>query len=73
MYLLARATGWGETYLWNMSYSRGLMYLHAHLLYQGGHTRWAVATADERAEVDDKFDSLLNRPSLPDRQVNCKL
>ena len=63
MYLLARATGWGETYLWNMSYSRGLMYLHAHLLYQGAATRWAIASADERADIDSKFATLLKRKS----------
>lgn len=58
VYLLARATGWGENHIWNMSYTRGLMYLHAHLLYQGANTRWAVATPDEARELDDKWNKL---------------
>lgn len=61
VYLLARATGWGESYIWKMSYTRGLMYLHSHLLYQGASTRWLVADTSEQAAIDDKFNALLKR------------
>ena len=63
VYLLARATGWGENHIWRMSFARGLMFLHAHLLYQGAATRWAVASADESADIDSKFATLLKRKS----------
>jgi hypothetical protein len=61
VFILARATGWGEEYIWRMAYARGLMYLHCHLLYQGCSTRWAAVLEDEAAAMDAKFNSLLNR------------
>lgn len=59
--MLARATGWSEAHIWQMSYLKGLMYLHCHLLYQGCNTRWAAALEDEVQELDDKFKLLLKR------------
>lgn len=41
-----------------MSYARGLMYLHCHLLYQGAATAWACTTQAEAAALEEKFDNL---------------
>lgn len=59
--MLARATGWSEAHIWEMSYLKGLMYLHCHLLYQGCNTRWAVATEDEAEEVEQQLSKYLKR------------
>ncbi len=60
MFILARATGWSEADIWDMSYARGLMYLHCHLLYQGAATAWACTTQEEDAALDAKFDDLFS-------------
>lgn len=60
--MLARATGWGEEYIWQMNYARGLMYLHCHMLYQGADTAWACSTAEEDAAAAAKFDTLFSEP-----------
>lgn len=44
-----------------MPYTKGLMYVHCHLLYQGCNTQWCTPLEDEVQELDDKFDSLLKR------------
>ena len=59
--MLARATGWSEAHIWQMSYTKGLMYLHCHLLYQGCNTRWAVAAQEDIQDINRKFDTFLKR------------
>ena len=61
MFILARATGWSEAHIWNMPYTKGLIYLHCHMLYQGCDTQWAAVTADECEALDSKFNALLKR------------
>lgn len=57
IYMLARATGWGEETILNMPFVKFLQYLHCHLVYQGAATRWLTPTAQELAETDAKFES----------------
>lgn len=61
MFILARATGWGEEYIMNMPYAKALLYLHCHMLYQGCNTRWAAVLEDEAQAMDEKFATLLQR------------
>lgn len=56
VYMLARATGWGEEQILAMPYPKFLQYLHCHLVYQGAATRWHKLTAAEQAAADAKFD-----------------
>lgn len=60
VFMLARATGWGEENILAMPYSKFLQFLHCHLVYQGAATRWQSPTAAEQAETLQKFDSLFN-------------
>ena len=61
VFMLAKATGWGEAYIWDMPYAKGLIYLHCHVLYQGCDTRWAAVMQDEAEEVDELFNRYLKR------------
>lgn len=61
MFILARATGWSEAHIWKMSYLKGLMFLHCHMLYQGCDTRWAAMTEDEAQDLDSQFNRFLKR------------
>lgn len=58
VYMLARATGWGEEQILRMPYAKFLMYLHCHLVHQGAATRWQVPTEKERAVTEEKFNKL---------------
>lgn len=60
VYMLARATGWGEEKILAMPYPKFLQFLHCHLVYQGGATRWVTPTEQEKAETDRKFNALFN-------------
>lgn len=58
VYMLARATGWGEETIMALPYARFLLYLHCHLVHQGAATRWTVPTEREKQETDEKFEAL---------------
>lgn len=60
VYMLARATGWGEEQILAMPYPKFLQYLHCHLVHEGAATRWHAPTEQEKAETDQKFSALFN-------------
>jgi hypothetical protein len=60
VFMLARATGWGENVILEMPYPKFLQYLHCHLVYQGAATRWEVPTQAERLEADQKFNTFFS-------------
>lgn len=59
VFIIARATGWRESEIWELPLPRALQYLHANMLLEGRATTWQYQFKSERLLMQGKLQALL--------------